>query len=400
MDNATMMAKFGQMNFGSSIDSSIMSNMTPHSSQSIMLSSNGFLNDTAAAKDPQDQTQNGSQNQQGTFWRSNSSNYPTNQYNPNSGNNTSYINNSSGYNASDSNVVPSVSSGTSQNRHYSLPAPTPEHTNTASKLTKGSSMMNINAPSYVPSYSNQVRYGSQSQPRTDLDISPTQTSSYYYNYKPNELGYVNPGDKLDYNNSTLGGYSSSNTTANTNTASNRTNTTGSSVEPIQEEYKQLKIELILKNQIVKYLTEQLNAMNKSRNKSLAETMNNQNSSSSASAKIKIPKNHYQVFQDLSKTLQEKTVELEETKGRLEALIVGLTITNGNNNRQFTNQGEFDETEISHKIINKLNLLSNENENLLQMISFGNKSSLLIELGLLRHENKTLKEKLEKYEKGK
>ncbi|KAK6462032.1 hypothetical protein DFJ63DRAFT_318886 [Scheffersomyces coipomensis] len=164
---------------------------------------------------------------------------------------------------------------------------------------------------------------------------------------------------------------------------------------MKEDYKQLKVDLILKNQIIKNLTDQLSLISKLKTKSLTEVMNT--TSSTTNNGIKLAKNHYQLFQDLSRTLQEKTIELEETKSRLEAILVSLTVTNNSNNSSFIKQGQYDEQELSHKIISKIEGLTNENETLLKLISFGNKSSLLIELGLLKRENNSLKEKLQKYE---
>lgn len=160
--------------------------------------------------------------------------------------------------------------------------------------------------------------------------------------------------------------------------------------------QKLKVELILKNQVIKNLTDQLNIINKFKKKKPNDTSDIDITKGSG---IEISKSHYKIFETLSKSLKEKTTELNETKERLEALLVSLNINNVNSSIAFTNHGNYDEQEVAHKIINKLILLQNENENLLKMISFGNKSSLIIEIGLLKNENSILKKKLEYIEKN-
>lgn len=134
-----------------------------------------------------------------------------------------------------------------------------------------------------------------------------------------------------------------------------------SFEMLQEDYNKLKGELILKNQIIKNLTDQISIMTKT--DQLPTFM--------------APKNHYQLFQDLLKTLQEKSTELQETNQRLEAVLVA-------------NSENYDVEELSHKLVHRLTQLQQENENLLKIISFGNKTNLLIEIGLLKHEIELLK----------
>ncbi|KAG7660894.1 MUM2 [[Candida] subhashii] len=241
-----------------------------------------------------------------------------------------------------------------------------------------SSLMNINAPSYVPN-NYTTNYGSNTGNVNSIINNPTS---------PNN----NSNDKYKYY------YNTANANVNSIVMNNKKMV--DSDDNLQEEYHKLKIELILKNQIIKNLTDQINLMNKQKT-SIEESFNNNNNN--LNGIFKIPKNHYQLFQDLSKTLQEKSIDLEETKDRLEAVLVALTCDGNNNNNNNNNTGgggvsssssgyTFDVEELSHKLINKLCLLSEENENLLKMISYGNKTSLLIEIGLLRHELETLKKK--------
>ena len=55
-----------------------------------------------------------------------------------------------------------------------------------------------------------------------------------------------------------------------------------------------------------------------------------------------------------------------------------------------NSENYDVEELSHKLVHRLTQLQQENENLLKIISFGNKTNLLIEIGLLKHEIELLK----------
>ncbi|EGW31169.1 uncharacterized protein SPAPADRAFT_156978 [Spathaspora passalidarum NRRL Y-27907] len=200
-------------------------------------------------------------------------------------------------------------------------------------------ILNINAPSYVPDYAN---------------------------YNTNNSNTMNDKYKYYYNNANM----------------NRDYDTSSSGVDLTEDYNKLKLELFLKNQMIKNLTEQINSMNKMKNSVDQGGGTTTNS-------FKVPKNHYQLFQDLSKTLQEKSDELEETKSRLEAVLVSLAQSN---TPTMPADYNYDLQELSHKLINKLSELSNENENLLKMVSYGNKTSLLIEIGLLRHELEQLRSK--------
>lgn len=145
-----------------------------------------------------------------------------------------------------------------------------------------------------------------------------------------------------------------------------------------QELQKTRAELVVKNQIVKNLTDQLTTLNKRKKDSGHDTT------------IKIPEDHYKLFQDLTRTLQEKTSELDQTKARLEAMVVSLTVA-----PKFTREGGYDAQEMVHKLVTKLSLLQDENENLLKMVSFGNKSSLLVEIGLLRNENTRMKAKLDR-----
>lgn len=165
-------------------------------------------------------------------------------------------------------------------------------------------------------------------------------------------------------------------------------TNPSDYDVLQSDLQKLKVDLILKQQIIKNLTEQINQNNKNKSKILTSLYDSKEV-------ITLSNNHLQLYSNLSKKLNLNQQELTETKTRLETLLLAYSITNTNPyyNSTFTKDGAFDEQELTHKILTKLQILQQENQTLLKLISFGNKSSLLIELNMLKQENEKLKEQL-------
>lgn len=153
-----------------------------------------------------------------------------------------------------------------------------------------------------------------------------------------------------------------------------------------ETMESLRMEILFKNQANTLLTEKI--------KSLKIDQKCTDSDSRHDSLVKMPNNYYQLFRDLTRTLSERTQELEETKSRLEAIVVGLVMSKGST---ATTTGSFDGQELAHRITNKMEVLQAENEALLKMISYSNKQSLLIEIGLLKNENNLLRQKVEKAE---
>ncbi|CAK9682436.1 hypothetical protein FOB58_003360 [Candida parapsilosis] len=146
---------------------------------------------------------------------------------------------------------------------------------------------------------------------------------------------------------------------------------------LKEEVQKLKNELILKNQMIKNLTDQIGIMIKNKN-SKAYNEVKEDASDARSPVFKMPQNHYQLFQDLSKTLQEKCQELDDVNQRMEIVLVANHISNN------TAVG-YDVEELSHKLLYKMNQLQTENDELVKMVSLSNKSSLLVEIGMLKQQ---------------
>lgn len=159
--------------------------------------------------------------------------------------------------------------------------------------------------------------------------------------------------------------------------------------PGGDQVEMLRMELSFKNLVNKNLNEKLKSL--TINDDAAPT-----STSPGDSRITMPTNYYQLFRDLTRTLNERTQELEDTKNRMEAILVGLVM---NKDSSVSTDGTFDPQETAHRITTKLSILQKENETLLKMVSHGNKQSLLVELGLLKNENKLLRKKLATQEKG-
>ncbi|KAG7195656.1 uncharacterized protein KQ657_003426 [Scheffersomyces spartinae] len=229
-------------------------------------------------------------------------------------------------------------------------------------------------------------------------FSPTQVSTgYFSNYE-----YAPRADTA-VSNLTLIPPDSTATTNTTNTGYGKMANEGSGHRQSQEksphnvplkEIEKLKMELALKNQMINNLSEKLNQVKKTSNSVTLLDFNGPNAPQEFShlgRPVTIPAEYTSLFKELTQQLRDCKKELEDTKQRLELLVVGVTMSP--QNASITCTGQYDEQEVAHRIVSKLQILTDENESLIKMMNFGSKSSLLVELGLLRHENKMLKEKI-------
>ncbi|KAF7998980.1 hypothetical protein HF325_006512 [Metschnikowia pulcherrima] len=153
----------------------------------------------------------------------------------------------------------------------------------------------------------------------------------------------------------------------------------------------LKSELLFKDQVNDSLKNKLKYL------SIEEEPSFPEDESRLGEQMILPKNYMQLFKDLVRTLNERTQELKDTKSKIEAIVVGAVMTKDNLVEYYE---AFDAQDIAHRITNKLSVLQSENEALLNMVSYSNKQSLLIEMGLLKNENKILRDRLGKEEVGK
>lgn len=155
-------------------------------------------------------------------------------------------------------------------------------------------------------------------------------------------------------------------------------------ERLKVKLQSLQIDLNLRNQVIENLSELITLHSNERNLTVMSSRND--------GFIDIPSNYLQLFQNMNKDLKAKTLELDQTKKRLEAIITSMSMNPQKSVRIYN--GEYNEEDVAHKIVKKLSILQQENDSLLEMISSGNKMSLIIELGILRDENERLKKELE------
>ncbi|KAG7923875.1 hypothetical protein KL905_000029 [Ogataea polymorpha] len=146
-----------------------------------------------------------------------------------------------------------------------------------------------------------------------------------------------------------------------------------------------KIQLELKDSIIKKLEEEVARLN-----SILRVSDSDDNRKT----FEIPKNHEQLYTKLTEKLQAAQEELEETKLRLEVVLTAVAL---NPNQWITKTGRYDEEEIAHKIITKMQMLTEENEEMAKMLSYGKSKEKDIEIGLLRKQNVELKTKVAKLE---
>ena len=271
----------------------------------------------------------------------------------------------------------------------------------------------INAPSYVPiQYTRNCGPG----PGTGTGTGPG-TGTGTGTGTGNSTSTVNSNYRYSATASSSGSAGMSSGTKYGGTEADKSSSTKNSLstEQMKEELNKLKGEVLIKNQIIKNLTDQVRVMNKNRAKKMyvevrddseQNTVSPLGGDASASASVgggaggdggtrlesattyHIPVNHYQLFQDLSKTLEEKMTELDETNERLEILLISQDLVQ----KQGFASG-INVEQLSQNLLYKLQNLQQENEELVEMVSFGNTTSLKIENGLLKREIRQLREKL-------
>lgn len=243
--------------------------------------------------------------------------------------------------------------------------------------------MNINAPSYTPSYGN---YTTAHSSLYNQHIAPTSAVNNTLNTASANMNNAYCSDasiasNTEYTQQQFGPLYDR--LANFSIQEKSV----SFAPPSQQQQQQLpllKMELLAKDQIIKSLSEQLATLKKIKGNSLL----------AVKGPVSVPESYHQHFRDLATALQQKKAELDDTKLRLEAIVVAASIFNQNGQPGITVNGQYDAQDLAHKLISKLSVLQAENENLLKMVSYSGKLSLVVELGLVRAENKALKKKIE------
>lgn len=106
--------------------------------------------------------------------------------------------------------------------------------------------------------------------------------------------------------------------------------------------------------------------------------------------IEIPHNLELIFRRLSETLRQRKKELEEATQSLEAVLTALALDPTNS---VTRYGRYDAENISHKMVVRLETLTNENKEMAKMLAYGRSKETQIELQLVKKENAELKAKI-------
>jgi hypothetical protein len=145
--------------------------------------------------------------------------------------------------------------------------------------------------------------------------------------------------------------------------------------------------LKLKDSQIESLENEIRVLKESLSALSSSTGGGANGSTNNKQESVVPVSVNEIFMKLSKSRLEVLEELSDTKLRLESLITTYTLNPSNS---VTENGRYDEMEISHKILIKLETLKKENEDLLKALSFGKLKNLEMDISLVRSENSNLK----------
>lgn len=158
----------------------------------------------------------------------------------------------------------------------------------------------------------------------------------------------------------------------------------------------LRLELQLKETQIESLETEIQKLKTAFNQGLMYkqgSFQNERISTEVDQTLEIPASIETVFSKLSSSLQRKTKELDETNARLESIITAVALNPSNTITKF---GRYDEEELAHKTITRLEMLTKENREMAKMLGYGRSKEAQIELELLRKENEELKEKIRSF----
>lgn len=147
----------------------------------------------------------------------------------------------------------------------------------------------------------------------------------------------------------------------------------------------MRLEFQIKETQIETLEQEIKTL-----KNLLESQQNSNNLGT----IIIPNNIEEIFKSLADSLEKKDEELKESKNITESLITAITLNPTNN---ITKDGRYDPETIAHKLLNRLEILTNENKEMGKMLSYGRSQEMLIQLNLLTEENKDLKDRINQLE---
>lgn len=157
----------------------------------------------------------------------------------------------------------------------------------------------------------------------------------------------------------------------------------------------LKLELQLKETQIESLESEIKKLKSVFNQGLTfkqqeEQKQRKNRTSVVDTEIDIPVTLEVIFMKLSDSLKKKDKELQETKQRLESVITALALNPTNTTTKF---GRYDEEALAHKMVIRLESLTNENQEMARMLSYGRVKERLIEFEIIRKENEELRERI-------
>lgn len=197
---------------------------------------------------------------------------------------------------------------------------------------------------------------------------------------------MNRNNSIDVNYTDNNGITTNNNNNNSNSNNAKSNTNNN--------FENYNLQLRIKESQIQYLELQIKNFksilakgNESKNV-LADEMN--------SKEIELPENIINIFKKLSNVLQRKEQELDESKKRLESILTALALHPSNS---ISKDGRYDVEALAHRMVVRIETLTNENKEFSKMLAYGRAKEVQIELQLYKKENAELKETLRKLEEN-
>lgn len=254
--------------------------------------------------------------------------------------------------------------------------------NSYNKWTSNTNQVTNNNVSNYSNYLNQQTQAQQQiqqQHQQHSNNNYQQSSSASANQIAQQGSYHNDSNKSNYN------YLKQVSLPSKDTKPQSSSTNQTSID--QSNVENFKMKIQLKDIIISKLELELE-----KERELHQIFSTTTTDSNGN--FEVPKNQEQLYNKLVETIQVTKKELDDTKSRLEALVTAIAL---NPNTSSYKNGRYDEEEIAHKVISKMQILTEENEELSKMLSYGKSKEKDIEIGLLRQQNTELREKISKLE---
>ena len=173
----------------------------------------------------------------------------------------------------------------------------------------------------------------------------------------------------------------------TNVSSNETNSNK------DERMETMEVKLQIKESQIESLENEIQKLKKIFNDGLNYKQNEykyEKENSHIPQAFELPASLEVVFRKLSSSLHSKEKELADTKENLESILTALAL---NPTNSVTKYGRYDAESIAHKMVVRLENLTNENKEMAKMLAYGRSKETQIELQLAKKENLELREKI-------